>query len=81
MITRVLFHSLICSGEERSDAARGSVAMANKRGDIGHPGLVPCCNSKYWESILLVRTDDIGDLYNKFNHDVNFEPNLNLSRH
>lgn len=50
------------SGEERSDDERGSIAIANKRGEMGHPCLVPRCNGKYWESILLVRTGDIGDL-------------------
>jgi hypothetical protein len=69
------------SGEERIAIARGSIAIANKSGEIGHPCLVPRCNGKDWELVLLVRTDEVGELYSNFTQQINFGPKPNLSIH
>lgn len=55
-------------------AARGSMKMVNRSGEIGHPCLVPLCKVKLCEvSPLVVIVADV-EVYNSFTHLMNESP-------
>ena len=59
--------------------SRGSIKMANNKGESGHPCLVPLCNSKLGDVSPLVMTVAIGELYSVLIQLINVSPNPNIS--
>ncbi len=57
--------------------ARGSVSIANKRGESGQPCLVLQWSGKYLDWVELDQTRAVGALYRTFIQDMNFCPNRN----
>ena len=68
------------SFSDRSQIAKGSIAMANKRGDNGHPCLVPLWRRKGGDSISFVCTDALGEEYKSFTQTIKFssKPGLEM---
>ena len=59
-------------------AASGSMKMAKREGESGHPCLVPWCNVKLGEVIPFVTTVALGEVYSVVTHLMNDSPKPNL---